>query len=71
MKDKLEKTGHKKGYYRLKAFVTFILFALAIMASGAIPVGISVKLAEAEAEAETSQRSSPEETQSEPQPANI
>lgn len=60
MKDKLEKTGHKKLYYRLKAFLTVVLFALAVFALGAIPVGISFKLAEAQAQAdsENSQRSS-------------
>jgi uncharacterized membrane protein SpoIIM required for sporulation len=76
MKDKLEKTGHKKLYYRLKAFLTVVLFALAVFALGAIPVGISFKLAEAQAQAdsENSQRNSssnPEELGLQELPSNF
>lgn len=58
MKDKLEKTGHKKFYYRVKTVFTVILFTLAVIALSAIPVGITFKLAEAKAKAEpeTSQK---------------
>jgi hypothetical protein len=57
MKDKLEKTGHKKLYYDLKMFFTVFLFAVAILALAAIPVGVTYKLAEAQAEAEQSSTS--------------
>lgn len=50
MKDKLEKTGHKKGYYRLKSVLAITIFAVATAALAAIPVGISFKLSEAVAE---------------------
>jgi hypothetical protein len=49
MKDKLEKTGHKKLYYELKAALTVFMFVVAVFALAAIPVGISFKLAEAKA----------------------
>lgn len=51
MKDKLEKTGHTKLYYELKAALTVMLFILAAIALSAIPVGISFKLAETQAKA--------------------
>jgi hypothetical protein len=44
MKDKLEKTGHKKGYYRLKSLLSIFVCSIAITAAAAIPVGISYKL---------------------------
>jgi hypothetical protein len=52
MKDKLEKTGHKKLYYDLKMFFTVLLFGVAVLALAAIPVGVTYKLAEAQAAAE-------------------
>jgi uncharacterized membrane protein SpoIIM required for sporulation len=51
MKDKLEKTGHKKLYYELKTALTVFMFILAVFALASIPVGISFKLAEAQAKA--------------------
>lgn len=51
MKDKLEKTGHRKRYYQLRYCVVAFLFGLTALAASAIPVGISIKLAEAEAQA--------------------
>lgn len=54
MKNKLEKTGHKKLYYQLKAVLTVFLFGLAVFALSAIPVGISYKLAAAQAQEEAS-----------------
>lgn len=44
MKDKLEKTGHKKGFYRLKSLLSIFVCSIAITAAAAIPVGISFKL---------------------------
>jgi hypothetical protein len=52
MKDKLEKTGHKKFYYRLKSLFTVLMFSIAIAAVAAIPVGISYRLAAAQAKGE-------------------
>jgi hypothetical protein len=52
MKDKLEKTGHKKLYYDLKTIFTILLFAVAVLALAAIPVGVTYKLSEAQAETE-------------------
>jgi|LAHS01.1.fsa_nt_gb hypothetical protein len=60
MKDKLEKNGHKKLYYAFKSFLTVCLFAIAVTALAAIPVGITYKMAEThakEAEAESAQTS--------------
>lgn len=54
MKDKLEKTGHKKHYYRLKTAVIALLFSLALGGVMAIPVGISYKISEAAAKQATS-----------------
>ncbi len=44
MVDKLEKYGHKRIYYHLKTAVFVLLIALAVTATLAIPVGISVRL---------------------------
>lgn len=49
MKDKLIKTGHKKGFYRIKACFTVALFGLAAVVVSAVPIGIGFKIAEAEA----------------------
>jgi hypothetical protein len=57
MKDKLEKNGHKKLYYAFKSLLTICLFAIAITALAAIPVGITYKLAETHAKAEESETS--------------
>ncbi len=45
MVDKLEKNGHKRAYYRLKAALFIALIAIGITAIMAIPVGISYRLA--------------------------
>ena len=47
MKDKLEKTGHKKFYYQCKVFFTVMMLGLAVLALAAIPVGVSYRLADA------------------------
>ncbi len=49
MKDKLEKTGHKKLYYRAKTAMVCSLCLIAFCGLAAIPVGISYQLARAEA----------------------
>lgn len=58
MRDKLEKTGHKKAYYRARIALVSILAALGILSIGAIPVGItySVALAAHAKGADSSQR---------------
>lgn len=53
MKDKLEKTGHKKLYYRLKSVLTIFMFSIALAAAAAIPVGISYRLSAEKAEEES------------------
>ncbi len=67
MKDKLEKTGHRKRYYQFRHFVMAFLIALGALAVSAIPVGISIRLAEAEAAAAYVETSSsiPEEGEAE------
>jgi hypothetical protein len=57
MKDKLEKNGHKKLYYAFKSLLTICLFAIAVTALAAIPVGITYKLAETHAKAEENETS--------------
>ena len=49
--------GHKKFYYDVKMFFTVLLFAVAILALAAIPVGVTYKLAEAQAMTEQSSTS--------------
>ncbi|MCH3908818.1 MAG: hypothetical protein LKF75_02420 [Bacilli bacterium] len=53
MKDKLEKTGHKKFYYELKSALAIFMFVMALFALAAIPVGITFKLSEAKGKEET------------------
>ncbi len=60
MKDKLEKTGHKKGYYRLRAFFRVCFFAALVMAAAVTPVVVTYSI-ELKAEAETSEVKSSEE----------
>ena len=55
MKDKLEKTGHRRLYYRLRATCLLGLHFLSLAGAAAIPVGISYRLAQAKAVEETSQ----------------
>jgi hypothetical protein len=45
MRDKLVKTGHKKAYYRIKAFFVAFVCALSLTALAAIPIGISYTIA--------------------------
>lgn len=54
MKDKLEKTGHRRLYYRLRASCLLGLLFLTLAGAAAIPVGISYRLAQAKAVEETS-----------------
>lgn len=51
MKNKLEKTGHKKAYYKAKGFFGIFLFGVLGLSLAAIPVGITYRIAEAQAEA--------------------
>ena len=51
MKNKLEKTGHKKAYYKAKGFFGIFLFGILGLSLAAIPVGITYRIAEAQAEA--------------------
>lgn len=51
MKNKLEKTGHKKGYYRARRILSLSLFCFVGLSLAAIPVGISYKIAETQAAA--------------------
>ncbi len=46
MKDKLEKTGHTRAYYRKKLVIKLSLFAFAFVTVCAIPVGLSYRIAE-------------------------
>jgi hypothetical protein len=70
MKDKLEKTGKTKAYYRLRFATKATLITLATFLLAAIPVGVSYKIAEtAKAEENTESSSvvsSEEETSSSP-----
>ena len=56
MKDKLEKSGHRRLYYRLRATCLLGLLFLSLAGAAAIPVGISYRLAQAKAVEETSER---------------
>lgn len=44
MKDKLEKTGHKKGYYMRRGFLKGLALGFALLTVAAIPIGISYKI---------------------------
>ena len=57
MKDKLEKTGHKKAYYRARTALGVFAFALASLSLAAIPVGITYQIAETQAKAENASSS--------------
>jgi hypothetical protein len=58
MKDKLEKTGHKKNYYVFKSAMIVFMVAIALTALAAIPIGITYRLAmtEAKGKEETTSR---------------
>ncbi|MBR4811627.1 MAG: hypothetical protein IKZ68_00755 [Bacilli bacterium] len=47
MKDKLEKTGHKKGYYMRRGFLRGLALGFALLTVAAIPIGISYKVSAA------------------------
>lgn len=67
MSDKLEKTNHKKGYYRTRLILTVVLFLLGAIAIATIPVGFTYKIAQAKAaEAEQSSLSEKESQEEEP-----
>lgn len=67
MKDKLEKSGHKRGYYRKQMLLKASLIVFGFFSLCAIPVGLSYRVAEAHAEEykNTSQVSSSQEDSSE------
>ena len=44
MKDKLEKTGHKKGYYMRRGFLKGLALSFALLTVAAILIGISYKV---------------------------
>jgi len=44
VKDKLEKTGHKKGYYMRRGFLKGLALGFALLTVAAIPIGISYKV---------------------------
>lgn len=48
MKDKIEKTGHKKWYYRTRLVLGVFLLGVCFVSLAAIPVGITYKIAENE-----------------------
>lgn len=65
IRDKLEKNGKTKGHYIIKNSLSIAMISFAIVALSAIPIGISVKLADkvkAEAEAYSSSLVEEEET---------
>ncbi|GEM_PF-3734576 len=65
IRDKLEKNGKTKGHYIVKNSLSIAMISFAIIALSAIPIGISVKLADkvkAEAEAYSSSLIEEEET---------
>ncbi|MCQ2797342.1 MAG: hypothetical protein MJ241_02635 [Bacilli bacterium] len=65
IRDKLEKNGKTKGHYVIKNSLSIAMISFAIVALSAIPIGISVKLADkvkAEAEAYSSYLLESEET---------
>lgn len=68
MKDKLEKTGHRRLYYRLRASCLLGLLFLSLAGAAAIPVGISYRLAQAKAVEETSERGEEEGREGEEEP---
>ncbi len=57
MKNKLEKTGHKRGYYKAKGFFGIFLFGILGLSLAAIPVGITYRIAETQAEAANASQS--------------
>lgn len=64
MKDKLEKSGHKRGYYRKQFALKASLIALGFFSLCAIPIGLSYRVAEvthAEQEETSQLRSSQKE----------
>ena len=67
MKDKLEKSGDKRGYYRKQMLLKASLIVFGFFSLCAIPVGLSYRVAEAHAEEDknTSQVSSSQEGSSE------
>ena len=47
MKDKLEKTGHKRSFYKTRMFAVIFALIISLFALAAIPVGITYKLSAA------------------------
>ncbi len=56
MKNKLEKTGHGRAYYRARGFFGIFLFGIFFLSLAAIPVGITYTIAEARAQEEASNK---------------
>lgn len=50
MKNKLEKTGHKRFYYRVRGVFHVFLFSLIGLSLLAVPVGITYHIAETKAQ---------------------
>ena len=63
MKDKLVRTGHKKFYYRMRAFSRGLLFSILVLAAFSAPVLIAygVNLYETKAEEAKVEESSEQE----------
>lgn len=65
MKDKLEKTGHKKGYYRFKGAMSLCAGVIGLSILAAVPIGIAYRAAILQAEEEEiSQRNADESVDS-------
>ena len=62
MKDKLHKTGHKKGFYRFVSALKGIGFSLLAIAVLATPVAIAASVSAEQAYAEPTTSSVPEES---------
>lgn len=66
MKDKLEKTGHRKAYHAARRMMLAFFLVLGVFAAGAIPVGISYQAGvAAQAERENSSSYSIDEQEQE------
>ena len=64
MKDKLEKTGHRRGYFMFRRLALFGLLGVALLGVSTIPVGISYRMAEEAAAAQLTSAPKDEETSS-------
>ncbi len=62
MKDKLEKTGHRRPYRTFRRAAIFFCFFLSVGALASIPVGISYRMAEEAAAVSTGSDSDSKES---------